>query len=197
MNVRNVRVVAGVLLALTVVGCGGRTPPNMEGMLTPLTVEPPPIYAIIGARADLALTSEQVAALDSIAIDIQAVNRPLIADLETVSPQSRSGARRITPEGEPILEQIRSNSRQASEGVHDLLTEAQREKVCELFNRRSQPRSAGRGRGPAPPPRQAPADSTAPGPFGMMGSRWYWCAAPGQADPDATTNPTDQAISAL
>src|SRR5690606_22358518 len=115
MGARNVWVVAGVLLA--VAGCGRRSPPNMEGLLTPLTVEPPPIYAIIGARADLMLSSEQVAALDSIAIAVQAANRPLIEDLEAVSPAARSGARRLTPEGEPILEQIRANSREASEAV--------------------------------------------------------------------------------
>lgn len=177
MSAKNVWVVAGVLLV--VAGCGRRSGPNMEGLLTPLTVEPPPIYALIGARSDLSLTSAQVAGLDSIAIAIQATNRPLIEDLEVVSPPARTGARRITPEGEPILEQIRANSRQASEGVHALLTESQRAEVCELFNRR--PTRSG-GRAPAEPPRQVPADSAAEGRFGMMGARWYWCATPAQGE---------------
>ena len=176
MSGKNVWLVAGVLLVAT--GCGGRTPADMEGMLTPLTVEPPPIYAIIGARSDLTLSSEQVAGLDSIAIAIQASNRPLIEDLEAVSPSGRSGVRRITPEGEPILDEIQANSREASEGVHDLLTEAQRDKVCDLFDRRP----SGRGsRGGANSPRQPPADSALQRPFGMMGPRWYWCATPAEA----------------
>ena len=160
----------------------------MEGMLTPLTVEPPPIYAIIGARADLMLTSEQVARLDSIAIAIQSVNRPLIEDLEEVSPASRSGARRLTEEGEPILEQIRANARQASEGVHGLLTEAQRAEVCDLFNRRVPGRA-----GPGAPPRPAPADSAAPGRFGM-GPRWYWCAPTPNDSPAPAVAPVTQQV---
>jgi hypothetical protein len=167
MSVRNGWI--GPVLLLLLSACGRRSAGDMEGLLTPLTVEPPPIYAIIGARADLMLTSEQVARLDSIAVAVQAVNRPLIEDLEEVSPPARTGARRLTDAGEPILEQIRANTRQASEQVHGLLTEGQREEVCELFNRRP-----GRA-GPGAPPRQAPADSVATGRFGM-GPRWYWCA---------------------
>lgn len=187
MSARKGWIVAVVLLA--VAGCSRRSAADMEGLLTPLTVEPPPIYAIIGARADLELTSEQVARLDSIATSVQSVNRPLIEDLEDVSPPSRSGARRLTDEGEPILEQIRANSRQASESVHALLTEDQREEVCDMFNRRP-----GRD-GPGAPQRRASPDSLAPARFGM-GPRWYWCApAPDETGEPAST-PISQQISA-
>lgn len=158
---------------LLLAACGGRrSAADMEGLLTPLTVEPPPIYAIIGARADLELSSVQVAALDSIAMDIQATNRPLIEELEAATPSGRTGRRRITEAGEPILAEIRANSRQGSEGVHALLTEDQRSKVCSLFER-----TALRGTQRASSP---PADSAA---TNAAGSRWYWCS-PAGADED-------------
>jgi hypothetical protein len=184
MSAKNGWIFAGILLVLA--GCGGRRSANMEGLLTPLTVEPPPIYAIIGARADPMLSSEQVARLDSIAIAVQSANRPLIEDLQEVSPPARSGARRLTEEGEPILEQIRANTREASERVHGLLTEAQREEVCDLFNRRPPTRG-----GPQPPARPTPTDSTAPGRLGM-GPRWYWCAPADDSDPEPAVTPISQ-----
>ena len=157
---------------LLLAACGGRRgPADLEGLVTPLTVEPPPIYAIIGARTDLALTSEQVAALDSIAMTVQVTNRPLIEELQAISPRARrGGAWRVTDEGEPILEEIRANGREAGEGVHTLLTEDQRSKVCVLFERTT---SRGRQGPGAPPPDSAALNRPGAAP------RWYWCGPSG------------------
>lgn len=174
--------------ALVLTACGGRRGPvDMERMLTPLTVEPPPIYAVIGARSDLELTSRQVASLDSIAVAIQAMNRPLIEELQSVSPAARTGVRRVTDEGEPILDQIRANSRKASEGVHALLTEDQRTEVCTLFDRSDNGGRNSEGRrGPGAPP-AAPRDSAMANRPGF-GPRWYWCSTAAPEPPATQTS---------
>jgi hypothetical protein len=163
------------LLSLTVpflAGCGGQAAQGTQpaNIVTPLTLSPPPIYALLGFRRELDLTSHQVAALDSIAQTVEDENRPLVRDLQA---QSRDRARQagvfeINPVTEPILEEIRANQRRAGEGVAALLNEEQQQTVCRLFDRSSQ-RPGGR------PQQAAPARQTA-GPAATRPVGWHWCA---------------------
>ena len=59
--------VSALVLAIAACSSGPRGPGDSDGAFSPLTLEPPPVYALLGYRADLDLTSQQVAALDSIA----------------------------------------------------------------------------------------------------------------------------------
>jgi hypothetical protein len=58
-------------------------------MVSPLTLEPPPIYALLGYRTDLELTSEQVAALDSVAEEARDESAPLLRELEERTDNGR------------------------------------------------------------------------------------------------------------
>jgi len=157
---------------------GPRSFEQMDGFVTPLSVEPPPIYALMGFRAELGLSSEQVAGLDEIAIEVQDLNRPHLDDLQqNVRRASREpGVFRVTPETEPVVEEIRTNNLRASEAVAGLLTEAQRAEVCDLFQRGQLARR--RGSANAEPVR---ADSVAPAAARTRSTIWHWCA-PGADD---------------
>jgi hypothetical protein len=165
---------------LLLAGCGGasRGAQNQEGVITPLTLQPPPVYALLGARAELNLTSAQVATLDSIAEAFQEENRPLAEELQRVSGADGPGVYRIRPEGEPILESIQANQKRANESVAAALTEEQRATVCRLF---SQPPAGGRGgqpgRAPARMQAGSPGDTTRIERSGRP-VVWSWCTAP-------------------
>lgn len=126
-------------------------PPSL---VTPTMLQPPPIYALIGYRDRLELSSDQIEQLDSIAVDLEEHNEELIDELEERSTLTRSQTALVVgEEGKPILEQIRDNNREATEAVGRMLTSDQQESICDLFSldergRRSERRPRMRGADP-------------------------------------------------
>ena len=151
----------------------------------------PSIYALLGERQELGLTSAQVTALDSIAQALTDQNRPLEQRIRAAT-ESRSGGPVRRPRSDvarerflSTLREIGDNNRRAMEGVGRTLTEEQRGKVCqsqlERFRER-QDRFARRGGGRrgSPPgamgglPGTTEADSAGvPARFG-----WSFCPPP-------------------
>jgi hypothetical protein len=162
-----------VLGMAVLTACGSpRSAPPAGSMITPLSLGPPPIYALLGYRQELALTSEQVAALDSIAQSAQEQNRPLISQLQAASRERarQPGFFEVTPEAQPILDEIRANQRGAADAVAELLTEDQRGTVCRVFDPTRRSPNA-RARQPA----RTVANDTVQA--RMMGgpTGWHWC----------------------
>lgn len=172
------------VLSLVLGACGAQEGLDPATTVTPLTLEPPPIYSLLGYRSDLDLTSEQIVRLDSLANWIREENAPLVDTLRSL----RDGDDRdevvfqVNEEGQAVLEAIRANNRRAGEAVGEVLTEEQRPMVCRLFDRG--------WRGAAPPPQgdsarrepDAPADTVAT----RSGRLWPWCAPPA-AEADSTS----------
>lgn len=163
---RRIRKAVCVLAILPLAACGtARIPSDAVAVVTPLSLGPPPIYSLLGYRQELDLTSEQVAALDSIAQAVQAENRELVEELRKASEGNRSGLMVVRPNGEPILQEIQANHRQAGEAIEKLLDEEQKASVCELFERPDQGRRGEGGRR-----RQAQPD-----PRYLQPAGWPWC----------------------
>lgn len=150
-------------------------------------IQPPPVFALIGQREKLGLTSAQVTALDSIGVHIDRANAPLMSRLREL--RGEYGGRRNAPrpdseELQPTLEQLRRNNQQAMEGVRNVLTAPQRTTACEMAreadreamrDRRGQ--SAQRDRQPRGMRGAMAADSA------LTWNRpptWSWCASPAQ-----------------
>lgn len=167
------------ILMLAVLGaaaCGpGRGGPS--GAVSPLALQPPPIYSIFGYRDALGLTSEQVETLDSIAQDVKRRNDAVADTLRAIADRRGGRQRGIIPlneETRPMLEQVAANNRAAALAVQTTLTEEQQVQVCRLGN---DPRRS-RAREHQPPERHAdiaPADSTLLMP--LIGG-WPWCTEP-------------------
>lgn len=160
--------------------------PEAEGVVNTASLDPPPIYALLGYRAELGLNSTQIAKLDSIAEAARLENQRLVRELMQRSEGGtrQRGVVRPGPEGQPVLDEIRRAQRQTSEAVADLLTPDQREEICGLFDRtrprpgEGQPAGMAGGRG-RPTPGEPPPMSNAPD-TPRTGARpagpWSWCA---------------------
>jgi hypothetical protein len=166
------------LIAPLVAACGGGAPragidPNT--FVTPLTLEPPPIYALLGFRRDLELSSEQVAALDSIAQAAQEEIRPLVRELQDHGRERprQPGTIDVGTAGQPVLEEIREKQRRTVEAVAEVLSEQQRETVCRLFDR-SRTGSRAQPRGSAGAAHDDAQSRGMPVPVG-----WHWCSGSG------------------
>jgi hypothetical protein len=184
-----------VALTALLAGCG---PSATTGgapltLVTPLTLEPPPIYGLLGYRSELNLTSDQVVALDSIAQRVRVETAPLVDQLRERSiqrPQRQPGVFQVGDEGRPVLEAIRATHRQALTDVEALLTSEQQATVCRLFDddrtRRGERPGARREenrRQQQAVRRAVGADSLALG-WGGRGRGWPWCApAPEEPGP--------------
>ncbi len=171
-----------VLLALTACAATGSLPPNAV-VVTPLTLEPPPIYSLLGYRSELKLTSDQVAALDSIGQAVRDENRELVAELRQTSDgrRSQAGALVVTEQGRPVLEAIRENQLAAVDAVSHVLDESQRAEVCRLSTRESE-----RARRDAPE-RRSPRQPEPPDSLDERGALqrpvgWNWCQTQPAAD---------------
>ena len=128
------RSVLFVLLGVT--ACSSASAPSgpPASLVTPLMLQPPPIYALLGYRDRLELTSDQIEGLDSIATGLKDENDDLVDELQEKSTLSRNQTGLIVDEeGRPLLDQIRDNNREASEAVGRLLNTTQQEATCELF----------------------------------------------------------------
>lgn len=158
-----------LLPLLVLAACGPSEPALAPEAVSLLSLEPPPVYALLGYRDRLNLTSPQVVALDSIAQQAREANRP--ANDQLRDPRSTPNLEQTRA----LVEQIRQNNRRAAEGVHAVLTAPQRTETCTLFGGGSEedepvrrpPRTQGH-------PRPSAADTLfAP----RRGPVWYWCTA--------------------
>ncbi|HEX2205473.1 MAG TPA: hypothetical protein VHG91_19335, partial [Longimicrobium sp.] len=93
----------------------------------------PSIYALLGERERLGLSTEQVVALDSIAQALQERNRPLADSLRAITGSRAGGPVRPPREREqrdavlPGLERVAANNREAVAAVQAALNPAQRQ----------------------------------------------------------------------
>lgn len=180
-----------IALLAAVAACGAQPAPepgppaNARMTVLPLALEPPPVYALIGYRDRLELTSQQVTQLDSIATSVQSANSVLIDSLQAkaVTSNRAPGVLQINPSERPLLQQIRDNTRRAVNQVAEVLTPEQETEVCELYEpdrpavtprqRREEPEDAFR-RGTS----TARNDSS----LTVRGfSVWPWCSDGGEA----------------
>ncbi|HSU15868.1 hypothetical protein [Longimicrobium sp.] len=124
----------------------------------------PSVYALIGARERLKLTSPQVTALDSIADAVREQNRPLTDSLRRFSRSGNGGPIRLPGNDAQrrdfivYLRQIGDNNRRGLDAIQARLTPEQRTAVCAMaaeergfggMDRRGDygGRGGGRGRG--------------------------------------------------
>ena len=173
--------VAAVLL--TVTACAARSGIPADALVvTPLTLEPPPIYSLLGYRTDLNLTSEQVTRLDSIAQSVRDENRELVEELRRTSSERRSqgGVLLVSEEGRPVLAAIRENQVAAVDAVSQLLDETQREQVCSLTSREGQRGRRGESdrRAPESAERRDAGDANDERDGLQRPVGWTWCQTP-------------------
>jgi len=176
--------------------CGGPaqpavTPEPSPGAVAIGTLEVPPVHALIGHRAELSLSSEQVNALDSIGQHVHAENQTRMRRLAEHRGELRTGREARPGEVVPatdtaraILESIQAVNREAKDGVRELLTAEQRTRTCVLFRDRDR----GRARS-ADAARRAPTRGAVERRSPMVGEPiWPWCAeeAP-EAEPSEPT----------
>ena len=110
-------------------------PANMRMTVVPLALEPPPVYALIGYRDRLELTSQQVTSLDSLATSVREENSILVDSLElkAITSNRSPGVLQVNPSERPLLDRIRTNNRAVVDKVAELLTPDQEKGVCELY----------------------------------------------------------------
>jgi hypothetical protein len=163
-------------LVLAVAACGGSPPPAAtplpEGaLIVTERVQPPPVHALLGYRTELNLSSEQVAALDSIGQAIFAAGDTVRTQM--MERQAQQRGRRDTRGTPALIESLTALSEQnrlAQEAVQEVLTDEQEARVCQLFERDRNRRAA-----PAPRARQDRSGRTVQLP--PMATRvWSWCA---------------------
>lgn len=147
-------------------------PADVPRAITPLTLEPPPVYALLGYRQELKLESAQIAALDSIAQRVRDLNAPLADSLRRVGrDRGGRGWYEVDAQTEPLLERIRANNREAVDEVREVLTETQRATACRLFDQSRERRSERQREGGRREMRGMMTDSLA----GVGGRVWTWC----------------------
>jgi hypothetical protein len=151
----------------------------------------PSVYALIGARERLKLSSAQVTALDSIAEAVREQNRPFADSLRRFTRSPNGGPMRIPSNDAQrrdftaILQKMGANMRTAVAAVQALLDAEQRTAACALALEERQGRgSRTDGRGRVGGMDGAGGFGGGRGMRGMMrdslGSRaggWPWCAS--------------------
>jgi hypothetical protein len=119
---------------LALAACYSSAPPPVTTPQQPW-VPTPPVYALIGERQDLNLTSAQVTTLDSIGVALAASNQPALTQIQSMQPTG--GFRRTSAadveRARPLIDSIRENNRRAQQRVQALLTEQQRTDVCKMY----------------------------------------------------------------
>ena len=187
--------------ALVAAACAGTAPrPEPRTLAAYRDAQTPPVYALLGQREELALSSDQVNTIDSIAEALQERNRPLADQLRGVTGSGAGGPVRRPRSTEeearflPVLEEIGRNNREAMDAVGRVLTEEQRGKVCRMRQERARERSAMA----VPPGRDTPGRVRPMRGRGMpmdsatadvlrRGGVWSWCPPPAPAQAQAET----------
>jgi len=148
-------------------------------MITPLMLEPPPVYSLLGFREKLQLTSAQIVSLDSIATGIHDKNGPLIDQLREKAVPTRNQIGLVIPEEmAPTLESVRTNNREAAKAVGQVLTPAQQTSICEILEEQRQEREGRRGNRNAQSRRTSRLGTEADSILaGARRSVWPWCTA--------------------
>ena len=175
-----------VLAALVVaVGCTarpaqepGQPPANMRLTVIPLALEPPPVYALIGYRDRLDLTSQQVTTLDSLATSVRDENGALVDSLEAraIINNRQPGVLQVNPSERPILDRIRANNRTVIDRVAELLNPEQETAVCELYEQDIREANRRRPRPQNDPWSNRTRDMRADSSLIVRGfSVWPWC----------------------
>lgn len=174
-----------VIAMFALAACSSNSEPAgpPPSLVTPLMLQPPPIYSLLGYRDRLELDTDQIVRLDSIATGLRDTNRVLINELEEKSSLTRNQTGRLVGEdGKEVLESIRENNRGAAEAVGRLMTTAQQETTCELFRLDQDDRNRGRRSNQIRGADPAAADSI----WRALEARvWPWC---GNTRPDSTTS---------
>lgn len=178
------RTSALVLLAV-LAGCGpAPDPATAPRAVTPLGLEPPPIYSLLGFRQEIGLTSEQITRLDSIAEAVRQENAPLAQQLRERNPPraQQRGLILVDSASQPLLNRLRENNLRAAEAVGELLTLEQKETACRLFDRRRDTaalrrQEADRARATQ---RRTPGGLSVDSILGLRPGSWIWC--PSAAD---------------
>jgi hypothetical protein len=174
-----------VALLFVIAGCGmGPQSENAPRAFPPTALEPPPVYALLGYREDIGLSSEQVTALDSVAEAVRRENAPLVREIRERNPAraEQRGIIVVDSVSQPALDSLRENNREAVEAVGEILTAEQRTTACRLFGQSQRDRMARRGTAQQNARmrqnRAVQPDSAWTGGTGG----WSWCAP---ASPDA------------
>ncbi|HEX8274752.1 MAG TPA: hypothetical protein VF615_19120 [Longimicrobiaceae bacterium] len=152
------------------IGTPGERP---GGRTHPAAAAAPTVYALFGHREALALSSAQVAAIDSIGGWLQLRNEALLDSLR-LGDDGRT-SRLPADSADALMERIRANQRAAVDGVAAALTAEQRGRACQLFaEQRGERERRSRGGRPslARRPRGSARDTLPGGPR----ARWGWCA---------------------
>jgi hypothetical protein len=186
-----IRMMAVAALALAA-ACGGSAPPedgpapDGQDAGGPMPFRPmggggPNVFALIGAREQLALTGAQVIALDSIGRGWAVLNDSLQRQIREEPGGRRPDMDRLRP----VLLRMAENNEVANSAVAAVLSEEQRRGACALPAAQSPARGG-----------QRPPASRVPGSRGRMRQRgpgdtvpammtrrgWPWCAATAPAD---------------
>lgn len=128
-----------ICLFLTASGCSASNSRNVgaEGgptLVTPLMLEPPPVYSLIGFRDRLELTPVQISSIDSIASHVHDQNSPLIDQIREEARPTRSQIGLVIPEElRSTLDAVRANNRDAARAVGEVLTATQQTSACAIF----------------------------------------------------------------
>ncbi|HEX8696456.1 MAG TPA: hypothetical protein VF746_28820 [Longimicrobium sp.] len=180
------------LALLVLAACAGRRDPAPAGEERPAVLSagtaPPPVYALLGYRDRLALSSAQVNALDSIGAWLDTANRPLLAQLGELRDGDRSrrrpggaGSARPGDRAWPILLRLAENNGAAATRVRAVLSAEQRERVCELFALLHERRAPRGGRSAPSLARQTGPGAPGGAAYGFRegrGPAWPWCTKP-------------------
>jgi hypothetical protein len=118
---------------LLVAACGAPPPPAASAPDAGLDMrlDPPPVHALFGHRADLSLTSEQIDALDRVGQEVHAETHSRMVQIQNLDQngsnlQSRQKLLHLAS-------QIHLINHRAMEQVRGILTERQRTQACRLF----------------------------------------------------------------
>jgi hypothetical protein len=124
----------GLMAAAPPVADAQRAPQGQErAMRTPGQM---PLARMMERQAELGLTAEQVARLESIQTRLQQQNAPLMAQVRearTGAAREQRAARQVPEELRPAMQQIRQNNRAAMEEVRAVLSDEQRTKLRETM----------------------------------------------------------------
>jgi hypothetical protein len=185
-----IRMMAAAALVLAA-ACGGQAaspddgPSPVEGRMASagpvLGGSGPNVFALIGARQQLALTGAQVTELDSIGRVWSVRNDSLQRQL-----RDHRGGRTDLEVVRPILERMAENNGVANQAVEALLNEEQRRIACTLTPpepaRPQTMRPPGSARVGGRGGRMRPARDGDTEPGLRLRRGWPWCAAPVAAD---------------